>query len=233
MAETKFKKGEVIITEGERGDVLYVVEVGELECTKVLNKGEKPSKLKNYTVGESFGELALLYNAARAATITALTDCILWTVDRETFNNIVKGAAIKKRESYEQFLSKVEILHDISSYELGQICDALKSVTVEAGTKIIRENEDGDMFYIIEEGEAYAEKIPAFGKPPKRVMDYTTGGFFGELALIKNEPRAASVIAKTKCKLLTLDRRSFKRLLGPIENILKRNSDSYIKFVGN
>ena len=56
-------------------------------------------------------------------------------------------------------------------------------------------------------------------------MDYNKGGYFGELALIRNEPRAASVIAKTECKLLKLDRISFKRLLGPIENILKRNSN--------
>ncbi len=62
-------------------------------------------------------------------------------------------------------------------------------------------------------------------------MDYDKGGFFGELALIRNEPRAASVVAKSKCKLLTLDRMSFKRLLGPIENLLKRNSDTYVKFI--
>jgi len=50
--------------------------------------------------------------------------------------------------------------------------------------------------------------------------------------LIKNAPRAANVIAKSDCKLLRLDRMSFKRLLGPIENILKRNSDAYVKYIG-
>jgi cAMP-dependent protein kinase regulator len=64
------------------------------------------------------------------------------------------------------------------------------------------------------------------------VFNYQKGGFFGELALIKNAPRAANVIAKSDCKLLRLDRMSFKRLLGPIENILKRNSDAYVKYIG-
>jgi len=66
---------------------------------------------------------------------------------------------------------------------------------------------------------------------PQLVKSYSKGDYFGELALIKNEPRAASVIAKTDCKLLTLDRMSFKRLLGPVENILKRDSDKYEKYI--
>lgn len=54
-------------------------------------------------------------------------------------------------------------------------------------------------------------------------MKYKSGDYFGELALIRNEPRAANVIAKTHVSVVTLDRHSFKRLLGPIEEILKRN----------
>ena len=89
------------------------------------------------------------------------------------------------------------------------------------------------MFYILEEGEAYAEKNFNSGEVAQRVKEYKKGDYFGELALIKNEPRAASIIAVTNCRLLTLERICFKRLIGPIENILKRNSDSYIKFIKN
>jgi len=52
------------------------------------------------------------------------------------------------------------------------------------------------MFYLLESGEAYAVKILEAGKDPVKVMDYKRGDYFGELALIKNAPRAASVIAK-------------------------------------
>lgn len=84
---------------------------------------------------------------------------------------------------------------------------------------------------MIEEGEAYATKTWDENGTSEKVKEYGKGTYFGELALIKNEPRAASVVASTDCKLLTLDRMSFKRLLGPIENILKRNSDTYIKYI--
>ena len=65
------------------------------------------------------------------------------------------------------------------------------------------------------------------GEEAKKVKEYGSGDYFGELALLSNEPRAASIIAKTDCKLLSLDRLAFKRLLGPIEKILKRNSEIY------
>jgi cAMP-dependent protein kinase regulator len=51
--------------------------------------------------------------------------------------------------------------------------------------------------------------------------------------LINHAPRAASIVASSDSKLLTLDRLSFKRILGPIENILKRNSETYIKYIKN
>lgn len=80
------------------------------------------------------------------------------------------------------------------------------------------------------EGEAVATKVLEPGHPAKEVMSYKPGDYFGELALLKNEPRAANVIAKTKLKVVSLDRQSFKRLLGPLDEILKRNMDAYKNF---
>ena len=229
--EKKYKASENVIAQGEEGDVLYLVDSGELDCEKVFKAGDPPTYLKTYVPGESFGELALLYNAPRAATIKAKTDALLWALDRECFNNIVKDAAMKKREKYENTLKKVEILKSIDPYELGQICDALKSATYKAGDVIIKQNDTGDVFYILDEGKCHAEKVFEEGKPAEKVKDYESCDYFGELALLKGEPRAATIIADTDCRLLTLDRMAFKRLLGPLENILQRNSENYIKYM--
>lgn len=81
---------------------MYVVDEGKLDCTKRFKKDDPTETyLKTYEPGESFGELALLYNAPRAASIKANTDSILWALDRETFNAIVKDSAMKKRQNYE------------------------------------------------------------------------------------------------------------------------------------
>lgn len=66
--------------------------------------------IKTYVPGMAFGELALLYNAPRAATIKAKTDSHLYALDRQTFNHIVKDASQRKRDKYETFLSTVPIL---------------------------------------------------------------------------------------------------------------------------
>ena len=229
--EKKYPAGQNVITQGEEGDVLYLVDSGELDCEKVFKAGDPPTYLKTYKPGESFGELALLYNAPRAATIRAKTDATCWALDRECFNNIVKDAAMKKREKYENTLKKVEILKSIDPYELGQICDALKTQNFNKGDYIIRQGDRGDIFYILDDGKAHAEKLFEGAKKAEKVKDYEAGGFFGELALLKNEPRAASIIADTNCKCLSLDRMAFKRLLGPLEKILQRNSQNYIKYM--
>ena len=229
MEEKRYKKGDNIINQGDNGDCLYFVEEGNLSCYKKFQNQPKPKLVKKYQPGDAFGELALLYNAPRAATITAESDSVItWVLDRETFNHIVKEAAQKKREKYENFLKKVEILSTIEPYELMQISDALKTATFKKGDYIIKEGEMGDVFYILEEGSCEATKTLEPGKPDTVIKEYSVGDYFGERALIKGEPRACNIIANSEnVKVISLDRISFKRLLGPIEEILKRNIDKY------
>ena len=232
MEEFTCKEGDVIINQGDAGSVLFIIEKGTYNCYKKFKENEDPVFLKTYATGDSFGELALLYNAPRAATIIAKEEGILWTLDRETFNNIVKESAMKKRTQYEIFLKSVDILKHVDAYEISQICDALKIKKFAKGDVIIKQNDIGDDFYIIESGNAKATKVFEEGKDAEDVKEYSVGGYFGELALIKNEPRAASIIATSEeVKCLILDRKSFKRMLGPIERILERNADDYKKYI--
>ena len=69
MEERNYNKGDFVIQQGDDGDVLFVVDSGELTCTKRFGTDTKETYLKTYVPGESFGELALLYNVPRAASI--------------------------------------------------------------------------------------------------------------------------------------------------------------------
>lgn len=149
-------------------------------------------------------------------------------LDRQTFNHIVKDASQKKREKYEKFLSTVDILQNMDHYERSKLADAIKEKKFGAGDQIIKQGEQGDSFYILVDGDAFAT-LDASGQ--EVVMKYQPGDYFGELALLRDEPRAANVFAKSDCKCIYLDRKSFKRLLGPLNKILKRNMASYMNFV--
>jgi len=129
-----------------------------------------------------------LYNAPRAATIVAEEPGLLYVLDRNTFNHIVKDAAAKKREWYEDFLSKVKLLKTMDNYEWSKLADALKDVHYKSGDTVIREGDQGDVFYFIEKGEATATKTVEAGKAPVEVMQYSPGDYFGERALIENAP---------------------------------------------
>jgi cAMP-dependent protein kinase regulator len=83
---------------------------------------------------------------------------------------------------------------------------------------------------MLQEGQCIATKILEEGKPAEKVMDYSIGSYFGERALLKNEPRAANVIAETDCVLVSMNRHAVKRLLGPLEQLLRRNMEMYEKF---
>jgi len=158
IEEMKYNVGDIVIKEGDEGACMFVVETGTLTCTKLFKGNTEPTFLKKFNPGEGFGELALLYNAPRAATITAETECVCWSLDRNTFNHIVKDAASKKREKYEAFLNSVKILSSMDPYERSKLGDALKEEKFKKDDFVIKEGEIGDKFFIIAEGEAIATK---------------------------------------------------------------------------
>lgn len=186
--------------------------------------------MKTYQPGEAFGELALLYNAPRAATITANEPCCLWKLDRDTFNHIVKDASQKRREKYEQFLESVSIFSTMEPYERSKLADAFVEHKYKSGDYVIKEGEAGNDLFLLQEGTAIATKCLKQGEDPQQVMEYKPGDFFGERALLKSEPRAANVVATSDCIMVSMDRHSVKRLLGPLEDLLKRNFEIYEKF---
>ena len=76
MEEKSYKIGEYVIEQNDNGDCLYIVETGELDCYKLFSNNPEKVFLKKYLSGDSFGELALLYNTPRAASIITINDCI-------------------------------------------------------------------------------------------------------------------------------------------------------------
>lgn len=217
MKEVKVEEGQELIKQGDNGDFLFVVETGALECWKAT--GEESKMVKTCEAGDVFGELSLMYNAPRAASVKSKVACVLWQLDAMTFTHVVSESAAKSRNDKKAFLQKVDLLEKLDQYELGQLADALKTIEHEAQVELFKQGEKGDMFYILEEGTADAIK------DDKVVMSYKSGQYFGELALLKNDTRAATIKTTSKCKVLSLPRSAFNRMLGSLEELM--STDKY------
>lgn len=228
MFEKKVPKNVSIIRQGDEGDYFYVISSGRFH---VIKDNEFVVELGP---GETFGELALMYGSPRMATVRAIEDAVCWAVDRQTFRSIVIDLAFRKRKIYEGFLRSVPLLQTLHDQEIYRICDALQSTIFKKDDVIVRQGDVGHEFYIIEEGEAKVtmkgSSVDASGQEVL-VTTIGKGGYFGELALLKDAPRAATVAAVTPLvKCLTLNKADFIRLLGPLMPIMQRNREHYRKY---
>ncbi|VEU21354.1 DEKNAAC102794 [Brettanomyces naardenensis] len=209
LEEKRVPKDTEIIKQGDQGDYFYVVEKGTVNYY-VNNK-----EVNTSSDGSSFGELALMYNAPRAATVIAKTDCILWALDRMTFRRILLERTSKKRSLYDSFLKEVPVLKSLSSYERSKLADALNTESYQIGQNVVTQGAEGENFYFIEDGDADVIK------DDKVVQHLRKGDYFGELALLYDSPRQATVKATTLLKVVTLGKSGFQRLLGPAVDVLK------------
>ncbi|EGW02833.1 cAMP-dependent protein kinase type I-beta regulatory subunit [Cricetulus griseus] len=217
--------GETVIQQGNEGDNFYVVDQGEVD---VYVNGDWVTTISE---GGSFGELALIYGTPRAATVQAKTDLKLWGIDRDSYRRILMGSTLRKRKMYEEFLSKVSILESLEKWERLTVADALEPVQFEDGEKIVVQGEPGDDFYIITEGTASVLQRRSQDEEYTEVGRLGHSDYFGEIALLLNRPRAATVVARGALKCVKLDRPRFERVLGPCSEILKRNIQRYNSFI--
>ncbi|KAG3169425.1 hypothetical protein PI126_g2823 [Phytophthora idaei] len=217
MAMVTVQAGEPVIAQGTSGKCFYVLESGN--CDIVVDG----KLVGTYTNGDAFGELALLYNCPRAATIRATTGCILWTVERTTFRKIMATTASATQLARVNFLKNVELLQRLSNNQLQKVAAALKLQRFNDGDYIIRQGEDGNTFYIIVEGTVRCtSRTAGSDEVEKELMTLQRGNYFGEMALVLNEPRQANCIAVGAVDCYVMDRAEFTKLLGPLRSLIDR-----------
>ncbi|XP_039402665.1 cAMP-dependent protein kinase type II-alpha regulatory subunit isoform X2 [Mauremys reevesii] len=230
MFERKVKPQEHVIDQGDDGDNFYVVERGLYDI--FVTRDSQPRCVGRYDNHGSFGELALMYNTPRAATIVATTEGALWGLDRVTFRRIILKNNAKKRKTFELFIESVPLLKSLEISERMKIVDVIGEKVYRDGERIISQGDKADSFYIVESGEVkiLIKSKTMTSKDANQEVEIARchkGQYFGELALVTNKPRAASAYAVGDVKCLVMDVQAFERLLGPCMDIMKRNITHY------
>lgn len=172
--------------------------------------------------GQAFGELALLYDTHRQATIRAEEHSVAFMLDRDTFRYIVAHSSDDRRGEIQRALANVPLLSGLTHQQIAKISDSVEIVSFETGEYVIQKGSEGNIFYMVKEGTVRVVNVGASGGQFNDSV-LTAGDYFGERALITGEPRAADVIAESKVTVMALDRVLFNSLLGPLREVLDFN----------
>jgi len=201
-----------VVRQGERGTEFFIIAEGQAEVT-ILERGEERS-VRKLKPGEFFGERALLEGGIRTASVRALTPMRLLVFQDRTFWAELAGPIAWQRSVREslkerELLKRVPLFADVSSRQLDLLAVKLSVVPFRKGTVIVRRGEPGHDFFIIREG-----RLAAIDGSRKTLAELGPGEFFGEIALLRDTPRTATVVGIVAGSVWRLGRQDFHELLG-------------------
>ena len=215
MQERDVKAGEVIIAEGEVGDYFYILQTGKVVYvvgSEEVGNGEAPA---------SFGELALLYDTPRAATVKATSACKLWRLDQKTFRFIMVSSTTGDDEKIYAALRKVKLFSSMPPDFFVKLSNAMTLKSFDPGHEIIKKGDVGNTFYVVREGKVKVSDIGFDANTKFDDHELGAGDFFGERALLTGDKRAATISAIDKCSVLCLERDEFETIIGHLDSLLK------------
>jgi len=178
--------------------------------------------------GDVFGESAMIYDVPRVASLRASTDASVWALHRHVFQQTVQAETTRGRQETHACLRGTRLFSRLGDRHLWKLADAVEDLQFAAGHKIICEGDIAEAMYIIKEGQCVVSQELETpdrpeGKRDARLCTILTGGsYFGERALITQEPRSATVEAVGDVSVLRIDRESFIKLLGPLREKLNK-----------
>jgi CRP-like cAMP-binding protein/Fe-S-cluster-containing dehydrogenase component len=209
----------VVCREGEYTADFYVLLSGMVGVYKQTEEGQK--YLTSLTGGAWFGEMSCMSSAPRAATVIAEADAVCLSVPRHTFMRLYsdKASAGFRKLIDEQYreralvnhLSGVSLFRGIRDRVLAQIADVAELVVAEKGSEVIREGEAGDAFYLVRTGHA---KVTKQSEGREEILAWICeNSFFGEVALVTDQPRRSTVVAMDRMDLVRIPKAPFLELL--------------------
>ncbi|XP_038641119.1 cGMP-dependent protein kinase 1-like isoform X5 [Scyliorhinus canicula] len=176
--------------------------------------------------GKVFGELAILYNCTRTATVKALTNIKLWAIDRQCFQTIMMRTGLIKHAEHMEFLRSVPSFSNLQEEVLSKLADVLEETHYEEGDYIVRQGASGDTFFIISKGKVNVTQDEWKGGEAELPTTLSRGDWFGEKALHGEDVRLANVIAAEDVICLVIDRDSLRQVTGSLEDVSSREYES-------
>lgn len=233
MQSIEISKNQSIITNGEDGDIFYIIEVGEFNI--YINNIQQNITLIS---GQCFGELALIYQSPRQATIIAKENSKVFSLDRQTFRNILTRNNYYFLNEKVNFLKRIQLFNGFTNEQYIKLANTMEMKTFQSNEIIIQKSTKANTFYMIQEGlikisdsnESNSNdsiKKNTEQKFNEYILQYDQ--YFGEKILNdldeSNELNDFTAVAISKVNAFLIQKENLLNTLGPISNIIDMNKN--------
>lgn len=203
--------GQPVIRQGDRSTAFYVIRKGTFNVETEHPETSDVQLLDTLGRGESFGEIGLLQNSLRQATVRAAGEGEVFEIDKGTFDRLLAdpinaptfGPTLQALAE----LRGLKVFAHLGTDRLSELLAHGSWVSFSAGDHLMEQGAVGDAFYAVASGQA---DVLSDGEVVSEVL---AGGFAGELALLRDAPRSATVIARTPMRTFRLSREGFDALI--------------------
>lgn len=206
----RFVKGQDIITEGQPGASFFILAEGSVAVTKAVNG--RPVNLARLRYGAVFGEMALIRQAPRAATVTALSDCDLLELSctflEKEGANLSSVTQALHDFTHERFLANLAatcaVFKPFPRPMRAAILRKFEDLQASPGDVLIREGEQGKGLFLVLKGQVEVTKRKPAAGDDIHLAVLREGDVFGEISLIQSSPTTATCRMQTRGELLFL-----------------------------
>ena len=223
MQYQEYKEGDWVMKQGDVGDYFYILEEGEVAylvtppSSPDTQQEPKQQQVGTGTKGSTFGELALLYNTPRAASVQALSHLKVYKIDQLTFRSLLTSNELKDRNNIISLVSKVDVFNELDDSKIHKLVDAFTTVQFANSQRIVNKGDVGNVLYIVKSGSVKLEDI-GHGNSKFDDQIFTVGMSFGERALTTGDTRSANVTALTDdTSLLAISKNVLEEILGSLD----------------
>ena len=217
-----FQPDEVVFQQGSVGSVFFVVAHGRLI---VLVDGKQVNEL---TPSDCFGEVALLHETKRTATVKTIESTRLWGVDRKTFRSTLDHLNANEYAENKNLIMSIPSFKILNNLQLESLIASVGLLVFGPGQVIVTQGEIGDLLFIIKQGSVACTEDGRITRTMEK------GEYFGEKALFShNSLRSATVTASEYVKCLTIGRKTLTDLLGSSIQMLVHKNSARIAFDKN
>lgn len=226
----QFPTGTVVCREGEYGDTCFAILEGTVEVS--INTAEHTNLiLALLGEGNIFGEMAALSGYPRSATVAAKEDLYLLEIPAKALNDLMKHSPSFKEtieglyfeRAVRNYLHKVPLFTSLDDAMLETLEKRVNLKSYNQGDVIFREGDPGDSLYVIRTG--FVKITKRLGDKDQIIAYLTQGNYFGEMALLEDEKRSATISVFTKVEVLQVLREDFILLLDENPKLAEKVKD--------